>query len=398
MKIAFIADGRSDHSRRWISYFASNCEVLLLSPFQCKPLAGVKIVTLPGRFRLGGELSTKSSGEAGQRVFFARLVSRMVRSNLANRVWTLLKLTDLFAQVGAVRAALRAFQPDVLHALRVQNEGYLAAFSGTPDFILSSWGSDFIDTAANSLVHRALTRIALRKTRHFMADCERDLNLADKFGLPPGARKYNFPGNGGVNGTTFFPPEALSESATILYCRGVSRVTRLDTLFDGIAQFQQRTGLAARLAVLAPTATHDTFHELARRSGMSGKTVRVLDYVDPPELAQFMREHTLFVSPLVSDGVPNSMLEAMACGMIPVMSELESIREFVVDGKNGFLFDPDSAQSLSIALERSFAARKGEFRRDNSDMIRTRLEYFTCLDRVKRLYEEMKKNKYEVHV
>lgn len=398
MKLAFIADGRSDHSRRWIQYFVERHEVLLISPFACDPLPGARIVTLPGRFRLGAQLASKQPKPAGRPSLSGRLISGAVRSGLANRVWALLKLTDLFQQVRATRAALRAFGPDVVHALRTQNEGYLAAFSGAPRFIVSSWGSDFVDTAANSVMHRLLTRRALRRASYFMADCERDLRLADCFGLRPGIPKFYFPGNGGVDRDIFHPAPAPCQAPSILYCRGVSRVTRVETLFAAIAELEARTGLQASLTVLAAAATHPMFQELAQRSGMAPARLRVLDYVDAPGLAALMREHTVFVSPLVSDGVPNSMLEAMACGMIPVMSDLESIREFVRDGENGFLFNPESAPLLSGALERAFAARKAQFRSSNSDMIRSRVEYTSCLGRVTRIYEEIQLKKHESDV
>ena len=66
----------------------------------------------------------------------------------------------------------------------------------------------------------------------------------------------------------------------------------------------------------------------------------------------------MFVSPSTSDGTPNSMLEAMACGSIPVMSNLDSIREWVRDGENGLLFDPDSPDELLECLKKVLG---GEF-------------------------------------
>ncbi|MCZ2207943.1 glycosyltransferase, partial [Cylindrospermopsis raciborskii] len=56
-------------------------------------------------------------------------------------------------------------------------------------------------------------------------------------------------------------------------------------------------------------------------------------------------------------GTPNSMLEAMACGAFPIMSNLDSIREWITHGQNGFLFNPESPLELTdcikLALEDS---------------------------------------------
>ncbi len=386
MKIAFIADGRSDHAIRWIQYFTTDCEVLLISPYECNPIQGVTIVTLPGRFRLTDQLTTTKSMDRKRIPIISKLFSLAVQSRLANQLWSLLKLTDLFNQVGITRVVLRDFQPDVVHAMRVQNEGYIAAFSDADNFIVSSWGSDFIDTAANSLAHRILTKITMKKTAYFMSDCRRDQRLAVHFGLSNHALKYIFPGNGGVDTSIFYSPDILCTTATILYCRGLSHLTKIDTLFEGMSLLKSNTGVVPLLTILAPSATHTEFLECALHHGVSSENVMVLDFVEPSVLANIMRKTKIFVSPLISDGLPNSMLEAMACGMIPVMSDLESIREHITNGVNGFLFDPISPQSLATVLEQAFASTDSSFRLGNVKAISDNSEYYSCLGRVKEIY------------
>jgi glycosyltransferase involved in cell wall biosynthesis len=54
-----------------------------------------------------------------------------------------------------------------------------------------------------------------------------------------------------------------------------------------------------------------------------------------------------------SDGLPNSLVEAMACGAVPVLSRLPQYAELVSHGENGFLVDPepgDLAGALVSAL------------------------------------------------
>jgi glycosyltransferase involved in cell wall biosynthesis len=55
------------------------------------------------------------------------------------------------------------------------------------------------------------------------------------------------------------------------------------------------------------------------------------------------------VSPSEHDGTPNTFLEAIACGCFPVVGDLESLREWVADGENGLLVNPDDAEALAQA-------------------------------------------------
>ncbi len=52
-----------------------------------------------------------------------------------------------------------------------------------------------------------------------------------------------------------------------------------------------------------------------------------------------------------SDGMPNTLLEAMACGTVPVLSRLPQYAEVIRDGENGCFVDKDE-RSLADALVR----------------------------------------------
>jgi hypothetical protein len=77
------------------------------------------------------------------------------------------------------------------------------------------------------------------------------------------------------------------------------------------------------------------------------------------------------------DGTPNSLLEAMAAGAIPVCSDLPSIREWIEPGRNGFLAafsDPLAvADALRLALGLSDTERSA-IKSENGRIIAARAE------------------------
>jgi glycosyltransferase involved in cell wall biosynthesis len=64
-------------------------------------------------------------------------------------------------------------------------------------------------------------------------------------------------------------------------------------------------------------------------------------------------DHDVLVLPSYGEGLPLSLLEAMAAGLVPVVSDLESgIREVVDDGANGWLARPGQPGDFAAAIAR----------------------------------------------
>ena len=71
------------------------------------------------------------------------------------------------------------------------------------------------------------------------------------------------------------------------------------------------------------------------------------------DVAQWMRAFDLFVLPsYANEGVPQALMQAMACGLAVVTTPVGSIEEIVTDGVTGVLVKPEDSQSLRAALER----------------------------------------------
>jgi glycosyltransferase involved in cell wall biosynthesis len=73
-------------------------------------------------------------------------------------------------------------------------------------------------------------------------------------------------------------------------------------------------------------------------------------------MATVYRMSKVMVSPSEHDGTPNTFLEAIACGCFPVVGDLESLREWIADGENGLLIDPDDAEGLAQATSRALTS------------------------------------------
>ena len=59
--------------------------------------------------------------------------------------------------------------------------------------------------------------------------------------------------------------------------------------------------------------------------------------VSPDEVLDFLSASKFFISNSVIEGLPYALIEAMAHGAVPIISNVEGHKDLVIDGKNGFL-------------------------------------------------------------
>jgi hypothetical protein len=242
----------------------------------------------------------------------------------------------------ALARIVEELQPDLVHALRIPFEGMLAAAAGPrAPLLLSVWGNDFTLHGVSTPWMRAATQRALARADALHADCRRDLRLASTWGLGPGRPTMLLPGNGGCaralpTGGPRHPerrqmlPGWTSASGLILNPRGFRAYVRTDTFFLSLPRVLEAVpGADVAGVAMADDAVASRWVD---RLGLQAR-VRLLPEQEAAGMAALFRAAHVSVSPSVHDGTPNTLLEAMACGCLPVAGDLESIREWIVMGK-----------------------------------------------------------------
>lgn len=408
-RLAFVADGRSSHTRQWITQLSQRgWDVHLFSTHPCNVSAypGVVVHPLFQAFRTSSDSAVKAletrspthgsslvqrlAGLASQKYPALRDRIRPVWERLvAAETWPLAR--KLFRELGRLNA-------DIVHGLRLPIEGYVALLGsrGLCSRVASSWGQDLTYWPSRSRLHRMLTLRSLTLADGFTSDCMRDVRLARTYGLPPNAACLVCPGNGGVETSLFnqnmsrieaksrlsIPPDAV----VILYARGIGGpFDNFDIFVEAAAAVVGgRTDL--RLAIVG--AADNVYAQRILEAWHLREQVIEYGAVDRSTMALLMRAASIFVSPSEYDGTPNTLLEAMACGSLPVATDLDSIREWVRPGVNGLVFRVDSATALAGQLRRGLA--DGELResaaRKNREIIWSRARLNDGIARVESFY------------
>jgi glycosyltransferase involved in cell wall biosynthesis len=88
-------------------------------------------------------------------------------------------------------------------------------------------------------------------------------------------------------------------------------------------------------------------------------TTEVIPRFAPDDLISLYRRHQVFVLPSAWEGIPLSMLEAMACGLCPIVSNVGGVPDVIKDGVTGRLVRALDADALADALAAALGDPEG---------------------------------------
>lgn len=130
--------------------------------------------------------------------------------------------------------------------------------------------------------------------------------------------------------------------------------------------------------------------EAARSAGI-GEHVDLLGWVGPEEKARHLGTATVFVLPSYYEGLPMSVLEAMAAGMPVVTTPVGGIPEAVTDGVEGFLVAPGDTAALvdrlkTLLADPALAQRMGQAGRRK---VENTFAHSIIMPQLERMYVEL---------
>ncbi len=381
MHILLVADGRSPITLGWLeSLLTLGYQVTLVSSYPCQPPVGINALhVLPIAFSW---ISAAPKSGQGKRSAARGLVKSFRKTFLAVRY--LLAPLSIRYYSPRFRKLVDQIKPDLVHALRIPYEGMLASYTadGVP-LAVSTWGNDLTLHAAHSRAMAAFTRKTLERADGLHTDTKRDMRLGLEWGFPANRPGLVAPGNSGIDLDQVqqvrapLPPEIealIPKGHTlIINPRGLRAYTRTETFFRSIPLILEKE---PNTAILCPSMAGEPEAERWKAAIQADERVVLLPSLSQGQLWELFTRCPVSVSITNHDGTPNTLLEAMACGSFPIAGDIESLREWIIPGENGFLVNPDSPEALAEAVISSLKDSKLRALANhyNLEMVRERAE------------------------
>lgn len=259
-----------------------------------------------------------------------------------------------------LQRVIKEIQPDLIHAGPIQTCAFLAAQAGFSPLVSMSWGSDLLMDADRDEQMTWITHYALDRTQVLVGDCQAVSMKAQTFGFPPENIKL-FPW--GIDLTAFQPGgdstlrTALGwqDNPVLLSLRAWEPIYGVDVLIKGFAKAVQKDP-DLRLLLLGGGSLDSQIRNLITTYELE-PYLHLAGHIPNQDLVQYYQAADIYLSSSFSDGSSVSLMEALACGLPAVVSDIPGNLEWITPGEQGWLFQTGLAESMADTIHLAVSQR-----------------------------------------
>jgi glycosyltransferase involved in cell wall biosynthesis len=269
---------------------------------------------------------------------------------------------NLFKLTFDFRRLTRKIKPDLIHAGPIQTCAFIAILSGFRPILTMSWGFDLMDDVHRNKWWELVTRYTLKRSTFFISDAGVTCDKAVAYGMNL-EKTIVFPW--GVDLEHFSPTVDYRPSTT------ANRPSSAVTLFCNRA-WEPRYGVDVFARAFVKVAQqNETVDLILLGGGSQGGQLRqifqsggVLDrvtfggQVSQTDLPRWYHKADLYISPSHVDGSSVSLMEALACGLPCLVSDIPANKEWVVEDENGWLFRDGDVNHLAEKILAAISQRE----------------------------------------
>jgi glycosyltransferase involved in cell wall biosynthesis len=281
--------------------------------------------------------------------------------------------------------------------------GWLAALSSFKPLVITVWGGDILKDqgAFSDFLGRKLTPFALKKanivTVHSRFLKQRVLELGKPesqvrtVGCPGVDRKQFRPG---LDTDSLRRELSIGDGSVVLCTRLINRLYNTEIVLRAISLVLKEAH--ATKFIFSEHAGDKVYIQqmkaLARELGVENS---LLFFTEIPHnrMPLFLNLAQVFVSIPDSDGMPQSLLEAMSCGTVPVVSNLPQYDEIIKNEANAIVVQQKDVSALARAILKLLQdnALRDKLSSACVDTVVEGMDYEVEMEKMEKLYYELGK-------
>ncbi len=230
---------------------------------------------------------------------------------------------------------IKQINPAIVNAHYITSHGFIAALIKSLlglKYVLvqSAWGTDILVTPNKSYFYKFITKYSLNKANVVTSDSEYMSDVIKKLSK---TKCITFPF--GLDSL----PDAKIEDKDDNLCfsnRALTENYNIDNVIYAFASMAFKNE-KLRLVIANDGSMRNELIEITKNIGLSDR-IEFKGFLSASQQNEIYKKSTYYFSLPTSDSTSVSLLEAMAYGCVPILSDLPANKEWVVNGKNGVIY------------------------------------------------------------
>ncbi len=361
IKVLLLSDSHSEHTEKWALGLASR---------------GVKI----GIFSFN-----KSSYKWFKDVENISLLHETDITVNAKRNRTKFKYIQYISNLKKV---IREFQPDILHAHYATSYGLIGALSGFHPYIISVWGEDVYKFPNASGLHKSLLKYNLKKADEILSTSDIMRNETRKY-----THKDIMVTPFGVDTNEFSKKEVKKDKDTIYIgtIKAIEDKYGIKYIIEATKLLSQRIkNKKLKVLLIGPGTKIDFYRNLIKNEKLED-IIEITGRISFNEVNHYHNLFDVFLNVSVDDsesfGV--AVVEAMACEVPVIVTDVGGLKEVVEHGEYGIVVKKQNAEEIANAVEKII---------NDQDYVKTitakarqhvlrKYDFNVCLDKMIHIYK-----------
>ena len=315
--ICYLANALSIHVQKWVDYFSKRNYKISVISFS------------PGNIK-------------GAEVYFVNL-----------KFFSRFKLKYILG-LPRVRKLLAQLKPDVLHAIYLSSYGLVGALSNVHPLVISAIGSDVLVTPKESFIKRILVGYAVKKADLIHSQADHLTKELMSLGAKP-ERVITF--SYGIDLKEIRQKEKINsldkKQKVVISTRALEPIYNLELLIRALPGILKEMP-ELKIWIVGGGGEEKKLKKLASELKVN-KSIEFLGKLSNKDVLDRLGESDVYVSTSLSDGSSISLLEAMAKGAFPVVTDIPANQEWIKNNINGFLCPTDNPDQLARMVLKALA-------------------------------------------
>ena len=381
MKILYLANVKDVHTYKWVKYFADKGDDIHIVSFNSSN--GLE------------NLENVHTHLLKRSYIFRNSVLNNTTLYLFRRIHVGATVFNPFFALKQVKKLIKEIKPDILHGHSIIHHTIIGALTGFHPFVVSAWGNDVLIYPKESKIVKYAVKFALRKADLITSDGGNTKDAMIKMGIEDEKIKIIFHG---IDTEKFNPSHKdknianefrISNSPTVISTRRMGSIHDVGTLIRAVPLVLEEIP-DAKFIIVGEGEQKECLMDLAKSLDIFDVT-RFVGWIPNDKLPDYLSSSDVYVSTSLSDSFAVSTLEAMACELAPVITDIGDNRRWIKNGKNGLIVptkDPKALAGKIIYLLENERIRK-KFGKINRKIVKEKADYYKEMEKMDKLYIEL---------